>query len=265
MEIIQATTACGAFVQGVDLAQPLSDGLIGKIRHALHTHGVLFFRDQTFTPAQQVDFGRRFGRLHIHPYAPNLGPELPEVLVLTETAKGSVLWHTDSMYEDFPPLGAVLHAQYIPSVGGDTIWASMCAAYDALSPAMQKFLGGLQGVHGGEKMRAQVEKSPENRGKPMLEATHPLVITDPVTGRKAIFACEQYTSAIVGLNKLESDALLDLLVKHTQKPEFQVRLRWEPKTVAFWCNPIVQHYPVPDYDEPRCVHRVSILMDQRPA
>jgi len=260
----QATPACGAFIEGVDLAERLSDAQIEEIRQALHRHGVLFFRDQEITPQQQVDFARRFGDLHVHPYAPNLGPELPEVLVLDEKARGAVHWHCDSTYEELPPLAALLHMQHLPPLGSDTIWASQCAAYDALSPAMQEFLDPLTANHGGEKIR-HYNKSEANKDKPLMEATHPVIITDPVTKRKAIFVSEDYTTRINELDPAESDAILNMLFKHCIKPEFQVRLRWEVKTVAFWCNPIVLHYPVPDYDEPRLVHRVSIQMDQRPA
>jgi len=255
---------CGAYVEGLDLAQPMSSATLEKLNVALHTHCVLFFRDQDITPAQQVAFARNFGDLHVHPYAQNLGPELPEVLVLKESARGAVRWHCDSTYEEYPPQGAILHAQDIPSLGGDTIWASMCAAYDALSPAMQAFIGPLSARHGGEKIRAMMHRTPANREKPLLEATHPVVITDGVTGRKAIFVSEEYTSRINELSPTESDAVLELLFRHCTRPEFQVRLSWASKTVAFWCNPVVQHYPLADYNEPRRMHRVSIMMSERP-
>jgi taurine dioxygenase len=260
-----AAGACGAFVDGVDLTRPLSDQTVERLRRALHVYGVLFFGEHDLTPSQQVAFARRFGRLHVHPYAPNLGPEHPEVLVLTETARGVVHWHTDSTYEEFPPLGSILHAQSIPSVGGDTIWSSMCAAYDALSPAMQRFLIGLHAMHGGEKITKFMRRNGTNADKPMLSATHPVVITDPLTGRKALFVNEDYTAKIEELSQHESDALLAMLHKHSQAPEFSVRLKWRPKMVAFWCNPITQHYPIPDYSEPRRMHRVTVQLDQRPA
>lgn len=259
--IKRASGGCGAFVTGVDLGKSLCDASFARIKQALFEHAVLFFPGQHISPAEQITFARRFGNLHVHPYAPNLGTDYPEVLVLNERAKGSVKWHTDSTYEKCPPLGSLLHALILPSVGGDTIWADMRAAYEALSPAMQRFLCGLHAIHGGEKIRPLMTGRGDNLDKPMLSARHPVVIKDPHTGRKALFVSEDYTARIEELGIAESDAMLGMLFRHSIAPEFQVRLRWEPKMLAFWYNAVTQHYPVPDYTEPRLMYRITVLLD----
>jgi taurine dioxygenase len=257
-----ASPACGAYVEEIDLRAELPSEVIDALEVALHDHGVLFFRDQPLTPAEHVRFAARFGPLHIHPYVRNLGPEHPEVIVLDETARGGVQWHTDSTYEDLPAYGSVLKMEQLPSAGGDTVWASMYAAYDGLSPAMQRMLEELHAVHSISKVRDR-QPQREFTSQP-LSAVHPAVITDPVSGRRALFVNDSYTLRFQELSQLENEKVLELLREHVKAPEYQVRLQWETDTIAFWLNPITQHYPVADYDEPRRVHRVTIQLTERP-
>jgi taurine dioxygenase len=199
--------------------------------------------------------------LHVTHYAPSLAPDHPEVTVLNEAAKATVAgWHTDSTYEARPPLGAALRMITMPPVGGDTLWATMYGAYEALSSRMQRLLEGLSAVHDSTK----IAEDRRRRGLDVsdfvpLEATHPLTFDDPVTGRRALFANAHYTRRVDGLSARESAKVLELLFDHVKAPELQVRVRWEPGMVVFWNNPVTQHYAVPDYEGPRVVHRITVL------
>lgn len=257
-----ASPACGAYVEGLDVREPLSDSVIAALDRALHEHGVLFLRDQPISPAQQVAFGARFGPLHIHPYSANLGPEHPEVIVLDEKARGSVQWHTDATFEDLPVAISILKMEQLPAHGGDTVWASMCAAYEALSSPMQRLLDGLTAVHTITKVRERL--SHREFTTPARTAAHPAVITDPVTGRRALFVNDAYTVGFQELSSLENEKLVSLLREHVKAPELQVRLHWELHTIAMWLNPITQHYPVADYEGTRRVHRVTTMLTTPP-
>lgn len=258
----------GAEVSGVDLTNELDEQAIDDIRNAWLEHLVLFFRDQALTPSQHVAFARRFGELHIHPFAPNLGPAFPEIIPLdTSASTRPVDWHSDATFEVTPPMGSILHALEVPPIGGQTVWASMYAAHDALSPAMQDFLGGLRAVHdssfsfgaGGRTGSFSVETS----AAAQRQVTHPVIRTHPVTGRRAVFVNQQFTSHIADLPPAESRALLDFLFAHVQQATFQVRLDWEPGTVAMWDNRCTQHYVTADYAGTgrRFMHRVTVMGD----
>jgi taurine dioxygenase len=264
--------ALGAVVHNLDLAAPLADSVIEAIRDGLDEHQVLFFRDQTLTPAQQRDFAARFGELHIHPVYPQ-HETVPEIMILEfdENLKGHQNnWHTDVTFIETPPFGSVLYADDVPPAGGDTIWASSYAAFEALSPAFQNFLGGLHAVHDFAKNFTPDRfrtygvdnklADTYNKHKPVL---HPVVRTNQKTGRKGLFVNRSFTSHIDGLEKSESDAILNYLYTHLETPEFQVRWRWSKGAVAFWDNRFTQHYAVSDYfPHHRRVRRATILGDR---
>lgn len=268
LTIQRGSGACGAYVSGIDLSQPLSGDLIDELTFALHEHGVLFFRDQAITPSEQVAFGARFGRLHVHPFVPN-HPDHPEIMLIQSGAPSGkvrpIRWHADSTWEPCPPLASILKAVTLPSVGGDTTWTSMYAAYEALSEPMQLFLGGLHAVHDAAVQGRLEHLDSSNAGKELKTSVHPVVVTDPVTKRKALFVNPGYTTRIVELSEDESDNLLAFLFNHQSQPELAVRLTWQPNTIAFWCNLVTQHLAIRDYDEPRLMHRVAILCDDRPS
>jgi taurine dioxygenase len=264
--------ALGAVVHNLDLAGPLPDRIIHAIRDGLDEHQVLFFRDQTLSPAQQRDFAARFGELHVHPVYPQ-HETVPEIMILEydENLKGHQNnWHTDVTFIETPPFGSVLYADDVPPAGGDTIWASSYAAFEALSPAFQNFLSGLHAVHDfaknftpdrfrtygvGEKL-----DDTYNKHKPVL---HPVVRTNPKTGRKGLFVNRSFTSHIAGLEKSESEAILEYLYRHLETPEFQLRWRWTKGAVAFWDNRFTQHYALSDYfPQHRRVRRATILGDK---
>jgi taurine dioxygenase len=263
--------ALGAVVQGLDL-RDATDSTIAAIKDGLEKHQVLFFRNQALTPIQQRDFARRFGELHIHPLYPG-DLQVPEIMVLEydETLRGRQNnWHTDVTFIETPPFGSVLYAEDIPPTGGDTIWASTYAAFEALSPALQQFLSGLQAVHDFAKNFTPERFSAYGADDRVSETytkhkpvRHPVVRTNPLSGRRGLFVNRSFTSHIVGLERAESEAILSFLYTHLETPEFQVRWRWETGTVAFWDNRFTQHYALSDYfPQHRRVRRATILGDR---
>jgi taurine dioxygenase len=274
MHVRPLTPTIGALVDGVDLGQGVSADLAELIRSLLLEHQVLFFQDQRLTPVQHRDFAARFGELHTHPLYPGV-PEAPELFILDNHAGNPTdndAWHTDVTFIETPPMGSILYAKSLPPSGGDTIWANMKAAYEALSPAFRTFLEGLDAVHdfargfptrgvvakaaGADKHAEAAEQHP-----PVL---HPVVRTHPETGADALFVNFGFTERIKGLRRKESDAILGMLFEHVTKPEFQVRFRWSPNALAFWDNRITQHYAVNDYLPARRVMNRATILGDRP-
>ncbi len=273
LAITPLTASIGALIEGVDLSQNLPDETIADIRAALLAHKALFFEDQHMTPRQHIDFAARFGALHTHPLYPSI-PEIPEMIVLDnhkDNPTDNDAWHTDVTFIETPPLGSILHAQLLPPVGGDTLWSCMSAAYRALSPTMQRFLSGLEAVHDFTRSFPQDRLVAQNAGHEKYEAArakhppvlHPVVRTHPETGEPCLFVNFGFTTRIKGMRGAESKTILDFLFQHIQKPEFLVRWRWSPKSVAFWDNRCTQHYAVNDYmPHRRVMHRATILGDK---
>ncbi|HTQ14874.1 MAG TPA: taurine dioxygenase [Rhizomicrobium sp.] len=267
------TPTIGAVIGDIDLAKRPSDEAIAGIRAALLKHKVIFFEDQHLTPAQHRDLAARFGDLHTHPLYPGV-PEAPELFILDNHAGNPTdndAWHTDVTFIETPPLGALLYARLLPENGGDTIWADMQAAYEALSRPMREFLAGLDAVHDfarGFPARLTVAKAAgEDRYARAVEehppVVHPVIRTHPETGADSLFVNYGFTARIKGLRRNESDALLAMLFDHVKKPEFHVRWRWKPNALAFWDNRITQHYAVNDYlPARRVMHRATVLGDR---
>jgi taurine dioxygenase len=256
----------GAEIRGIDLARPLSNQQHAEVHEALLKHLVVFFRDQDIDLDQQKAFARRFGKLHIHPTAPS--PEgHPEVLVIkaddTSKAIAGNRWHTDVSCDAEPPMGSILHMRKLPPSGGDTMFANMYAAYDALSAPMRQFLGGLKAWHESEHVhRGTLGQKLREGLKEYPRSLHPVVRTHPETGRKALFVNSGFTTRIDGLGEKESRAVLDLLFDHVRTPEFQCRFRWREKSLAFWDNRSTQHYALWDYfPHSRLGYRVTICGD----
>ncbi|MGA4635379.1 taurine dioxygenase [Pseudomonas solani] len=273
LHITPLSPALGALIGGVDLREPLSAEHRDGIEAALLQHQVLFFRAQPLEPTQQARFAAQFGDLHIHPIYPNI-PEQPEVLVLDTAVtdvRDNALWHTDVTFMETPALGAVLSAKLLPPVGGDTLWASSSAAFEALSAPLQRMLEGLTATHDLARSFPEERFSLTADEREKLEAakrkhppvSHPVVRTHPVTGRKGLFVSEGFTTRINELTVAESDALLRFLFAHATRPEFTLRWRWQENDVAFWDNRITQHFAVDDYRPARRVmHRATILGDK---
>ena len=262
------TATIGGEVSGVDLSEPLDGATVAALREALLDRLVLFFRDQHMAPADHLRFAQYFGPVKMG-VAERVN-DLPGGLnVLDQVAprdQGTDTWHTDHMFAEEPPLGTILRAVQLPSVGGDTCYMSLYAAYDALSPAMQAFLDPLTAVNTPERILARVQNFTIYRGNVMDNVPppmiHPVVRVHPETGRKALWVSGNFTTKIVELDQGESDALLAFLFAHINSPEFQCRFRWEPGSVAFWDNRAVQHCGIPDYNERRVMHRTMIAGDR---
>jgi len=271
--VTRLTPALGAIVEGVRVSDELSQASIDRLGELLVEHQILFFRNQPVTPQQQCRFAKRFGELHIHPIYPVL-PELPEIMVI-DTHEGFLPdndnWHTDVTFSATPPLAGILAAKQLPSVGGDTLWSSNLAAYEALSTPQKKMLEGLTAEHSVVKSFPAGRWGADPASKERYERAvakhppviHPVVRTHPVSGRKSLFVNDGFTTRINELGIRESDALLAFLFAQTGRPEFTIRWRWSVDDVAFWDNRITQHYAVADYlPERRIMHRATVIGDR---
>jgi len=261
----------GAELHGVDLTQDLSDEVYREIRRLLVEYQVIFFRDQDISHAQQKALAESFGPLQTHP-AYGTVDGFPEISILESTPeKPSKIeaWHSDMTFREHPPLGTVLRSKILPPKGGDTMWSSMTAAFDALSPAMQTFLEGLNAVHdfswgfkeslnepgGRERLKQAMADNPP--------VVHPVVRTHPESGKKVLFVNELFTTHIVGMSRKESDAILNFIYEHVVTPEFTCRFSWQPNSIAIWDNRSTQHKPVNDYfPAHRKLERITIDGDR---
>jgi taurine dioxygenase len=266
LSIEKLTANIGAEVSGVDLARDLDASTIAQIREALLEHLVLVFRDQDLSPEQHIAFARRFGEIKRPPVRTAHGGP-PELNVIDQTAprgEGADAWHADNTYTATPPMGSLLRVLQVPTVGGDTAFASMYAAYDALSPSVQRFCDGLTAVHDvTSSLSKAIARGHSTANLAEVQAQfppveHPVVIVHPETGRRALFVNINSTVRIVGMTDAESDMLLRFLFEHTKQPEFQVRVRWDTRSLVFLDNRCTQHYAVADYRERRILHRVAV-------
>jgi taurine dioxygenase len=263
IEVEPLSSTIGAEIRGVDLSRPLGNQTFQEIHEALLRHLVIFFRDQEIDLEQQKAFGRRFGKLHIHPTAPSV-PGHPEVLVVKADANSKAVagnrWHTDVSCDEEPPMGSILHMRELPASGGDTLFASMYAAYEALSEPMQGFLSSLKAWHESAHVLGGTLGQKLKDGKAEYpRALHPVVRTHPETGRKCLYVNSGFTTRIEGLGENESRAILDMLFDHVRTPEFQSRFRRRQNSVAFWDNRSAQHYASWDYfPASRLGYRVTI-------
>ncbi len=261
------TPLIGAMVEGVDLTSDLDGETVAWLRKAFNEHLVLFFRDQPMTPHQQLAFAERFAPV-LMPYIDSPSTEAPGVTVLDQTNPKGVStekWHCDSTNLPEPPMAGLLRAVQVPSIGGDTCWASMVAAFAALSEPMQAFLKTLTAEHSTALLDAELARYPHvvRRDQGMAPSHHPVVRKHPETGREVLFVNRNFTTHIDGLTEDESESLLQMLYAHISKPEFCVRFRWEPASVALWDNRATQHCAIADYTERRILHR-CILVGDRP-
>ena len=266
IQVDKLTPHAGAEIRGVDLAQPLDERTFKEIHDALIDSGVIFFRDQHLTPDQQKAFGRLFGELHMHPAAPRELADHPEILVIHADEKSKHVagenWHSDVSCDLEPPMGSILYMHELPPVGGDTLFASMYAAYEALSEPMKRLLEPLTALHEGEHVY-RGRYGVDDTGKTFPKAEHPVVRTHPVSGRKALYVNGGFTTRIVQLKRPESDALLQLLYRHVETPEFHCRFRWQVNSIAFWDNRCMQHHAMWDYyPQRRHGHRVTVRGDK---
>ncbi|MEX5747164.1 TauD/TfdA dioxygenase family protein [Massilia sp. X63] len=268
----------GAEVLGLDLARALSEDDFDRLHRAHLEHHVLVFRDQTFTPQEQVDFSRRFGRLQTHVLRQFALSGHPEVLVISNIRENDQpvglgdaghFWHSDLSYKRVPSLGSMLHAQELPQEGGDTLFANQHAAYDALPGKLKREIAGLRAEH--SYLARYEELRRRNPWRPALTqaqidevvpAVHPVVRTHPETARRALFVSEHFTTRILGIPEQRSRALLEQLFEHSTRPEFVYRHQWRPNDLVFWDNRSLQHLATPfPQDQRRKLYRTTIEGD----
>ncbi len=274
LDVRPVAGALGAEVHGLDLSRPLEEQVLVAIRRALLDHLVLFFPEQQLTPQQLLAFSACFGPLIRVPYIEPLAqhPEIIAVLKQAEERRVSTFggtWHSDFSFLEAPPLGSLLYALEVPRHGGDTIWANMYAAHDALSQGMRAMLAGLSAMHSGHVYGARNPPSgirtstsigiSRNNPEADVERPHPVVRRHPESDRKALFVNPVYTTRFEGMTEAESRPLLEFLYAHATQPEFTCRFCWTPGALAFWDNRCTLHLAVNDYDgERRLLYRTTI-------
>jgi len=270
LEVLPIAGGLGAEIAGIDLARAPSAAAVDAVRRVWLEHLVVFFRDQTLAPADFQAFARRLGTPVEYPFVTGIDgyPEIIEVTKLPhETVNFGGIWHSDTVYLDRPPMATMLVAREVPPYGGDTLFANMYAAYEALSPGMQRLLDGVRAVH--SSALADVSKTREDRIRDRgagddheYVAEHPVVRTHPETGRKALYVNVAHTVRFADMTEDESRPLLRFLFEHSVRPEFTCRFRWRVGSVALWDNRCVMHNPVNDYHgHKRAMHRISLAGD----
>ncbi len=267
--VIRPTThALGAEILDVDI-NDLSDSDFDQIRKAFVDHAVIFLRNQKLTPDQHVAFAERWGSINVNRFFGNVEgyPQIAEVRKEPgQTANIGGSWHTDHSYDEIPAMGSILLAREVPPTGGDTLFASMYAAYDALSDGFKQTLQGLNAVHSSRHVFGNA--MPANKGfegrignaeAATQDAVHPMVIEHPESGRKALYVNPGFTIGIEGWKHEESRPLLNLLYRHAVRPEFTYRFKWQAGSIAFWDNRATWHYALNDYHgEMRLMHRITL-------
>lgn len=262
--------ALGAEIQGVDLSRPLEAEVVSEIRLALLDHLVIFFNNQELTPHQQLAFAKLFGQPMEYPVVSGL-PECPLITPVVklehERKNFGGVWHSDTTYLEYPPMGSILYAVDIPPYGGDTLFANQYMAYENLSEGLKKTLDGLVGINASTNahtFKMELDRL-RNAGssREVIVAAHPAVRTHPETGRKALYLNINHTKYFEGWTEQESKPLLDYLFQHQVRPEFTCRFCWEHGSLAFWDNRCTQHNPVNDYHGfKRIMHRVTLAGDK---
>lgn len=266
--VTRCSHAVGAEVGGVDLAAGVDDRQLAELRRALADHGVIFLRDQDITPDQHEAFAERWGTINVNrfftpvPDHPRIAEVRKEPDQQTNVGGG---WHTDHSYDQIPAMGSLLYAREVPEVGGDTLFASMHAAYEALSDGLRETLRGLRAEHSSRHVFGDLSTTAafndrfQNAEAATQDAVHPVIIEHPLSGRPCLYVNGGFTVRFVGWTDLESQPLLQYLYRHAARPEFTHRFRWQVGSMAIWDNRAVQHYTLNDYHgHRRLMHRITI-------
>ena len=262
--------ALGAEIHGVDLAR-IDKEIFAEIHHAFMENLVIFFRDQTITPDQQVAFSARFAPIGYYPFLKGL-PDHPAVIEVRKEPEDELnfggVWHTDTAYLAKPPMGSVLYAKEVPKNGGDTMFANLYLAYETLSDPMKAMLDGRKAVNSSRKGDAaagrqkSVDENPKDASDVQTESTHPALRTHPETGRQALYVNRGHTVCFEGATPEELAPILEYLFEHQIRPEFTCRFQWAPGSIAIWDNRCALHYPLNDYHgQRRVMHRVTMEGD----
>lgn len=268
---VTALPGCGAEIGGVDLSRPLSDEEFALLRAAYAEHGVIFFRNQDISEEQHIAFARRWAPIDINRFLV-AHPRHPEIAVLrkeadqTENIGGA--WHTDQSYDRAPAMGSILVARDLPPAGGNTLFASMVKAYEALSPAMKQKLAPLKAIHSAKHIFGKGALYNRERGdrignadaaEALEDSVHPVVITHPLSGKQALYVNIAYTTQIIGWTAQETQAFLAEMFVHCTQPQFVYEFEWRPGSIAFWDNRSTWHTARNDYHgHRREMHRITL-------
>ncbi|MFT5219998.1 MAG: taurine dioxygenase [Planctomycetota bacterium] len=272
IEVTPLSPALGGVISGVDIAAGISDTQFADIRQAFSDFGVIFFRDQDITPDEHIEFARRWGDINVNRFfqASQTHPLIAEVRKeADQKANIGSSWHTDHSYDEIPAMCSILYAREVPAVGGDTLFASMYAAYDHLSDGMKATLLNMRAEHSsrhafGEEAYAyaadvDLKGRLGNTAAAMQDAVHPVVIKHPLSGRPSLYVNGDFTVKFEGWSKDESQPLLDYLYQHAVQNEFTCRFSWAKGSIAIWDNRATHHCALNDYHGyRRLMHRITI-------
>ena len=261
--------AVGAEILGIDLSNHLDDSDVEELQAAFNEYGVIFFREQNLSPEQHIAFAERFGQININRFF-KAAPGYPQIAeVRKEPGQKTNIgggWHTDHSYDQVPALGSILLAREVPPFGGDTLFASMSHAFEALSDGLKRTLEQLRAVHSSRHVFGAASEYVKNSSDRLgntddatQDASHPVVMRHPETGRKTLYVNPGFTLHFEGWTVAESKPLLDFLYAHAARPEFQTRFRWREGSIAFWDNRATWHFAINDYHgERRLMHRITL-------
>lgn len=272
ISVSSLSPALGGEISGVDIAAGISDEQFAEIRQAFADYGVIFFRNQELTPDQHIEFAQRWGDINVnrffhpvetHPVIAEVRKEPDQKTAIGET------WHTDHSYDQVPAMGSILYAREVPEVGGDTMFASMYAAYEALSDGMKKMLLSMNAEHSsrhafGEVAYADIDPGEiggrlGNTAAATQDATHPVIIRHPLSAKPALYVNSNFTVRFEGWTQEESQPLLDFLYAHASRPEFTCRFHWQRGSIAIWDNRATHHLALNDYQgKRRLMHRITL-------
>lgn len=265
---IRSTGAVGAEITGVDL-RSLSDAGLAEIKQAFAQHSVLFIRDQELTPEHHIEFAQRWGKINVNRFFQPVDG-YPQIAMVAKEPEQKLNigggWHTDHSYDEIPALGSMLYALALPPSGGDTLFASTCAAYDSLSDGLKETLNGLRACHSSRHAFGDDANRPEelkgifkNPELATQDVVHPVVVTHPLSGRKSLYVNPGFTLNFAGWTDEESAPLLQYLYHHVGLPQHTYRLQWQAGTLAFWDNRATWHWAVNDYPgQRRMMHRITL-------
>ena len=270
IKVTPQSTALGAVISGIDLSKEPSKHAMAELKDAFGRYSVIFFRNQDLAPQQHIAMAERWGAINVNRFFKPLDgyPQIAQVIKEANQKENiGGTWHTDHSYDLIPAMGSMLYAREVPTVGGDTLFSSMYLAYEALSEDLKKMLADLKAWHSSRHAFGYSVTDSEhfedgrlaNPNQATQDALHPVVITHPLTGRKALYVNADFTIRFDGWTVEQSQPILDFLYAHGARQEFTCRFHWEPGSIAFWDNRATWHYAMNDYQgHRRIMHRITL-------
>ena len=270
IKVTPQSTALGAVISGVDLSKEPSKHAMAELKDAFGRYSVIFFRNQDLAPQQHIAMAERWGAINVNRFFKPLDgyPQIAQVIKEANQKENiGGTWHTDHSYDLIPAMGSMLYAREVPTVGGDTLFSSMYLAYEALSEDLKKMLADLKAWHSSRHAFGYSVTDSEhfedgrlaNPNRATQDALHPVVITHPLTGRKALYVNADFTIRFDGWTVEQSQPILDFLYAHGARQEFTCRFHWESGSIAFWDNRATWHYAMNDYQgHRRIMHRITL-------